>query len=519
MKKIIGIFISLFFIASITQACDGDNAEEKVLSQKIDPVEQLEVSSSNKEKELVVSFVRKAYVKDLQIEIAYRRIDIEGTQKWNIILLNGNDVEYKNGANYLLQVPSEGTYEITVTLVGTDGSRSESLSQESITFEYAQMRMFDCAHALMTKVIEYYYHKGPRTCWQTWYPKQDGYWDGDALVWGQGSGLSAFVAMREASFGTGQKRYYESLDNDMFNGINEFWKTDHGRTAYSVYPAAGNERFYDDNVWIGLDMAEWYIITGDSRYLNRAKEVWDYLAQYGWDNTCGGGVHWQELNNPSKSKNTCSTAPTGVLSCILYQLTNEQIYLNKAKECFSWLQTYMYDSSDHLYYDNASPKDNDPTQVGNIEMNKYSYNSGQPLQLACLLYKITQEDSYLNLAKEIADACYKKWFKQFHSDILQRDFKILSPGHAWFNTIMCRGFFELYSIDKNPLYLEDIHSTMLHAWFGKAHHSNGLINNEDLSGLSGNTPAEDGGNKWQILHQGALVELYARLATFEKKQN
>lgn len=161
----------------------------------------------------------------------------------------------------------------------------------------------------------------------------------------------------------------------------------------------------------------------------------------------------------------------------------------------------------------------DPTQVGNIEKNKYSYNSGQPLQLACLLYKITQENSYLNLAKQIAEACHNKWFKQFHSDILKRDFKVLSPGHAWFNTIMCRGFFELYSIDKNSLYLEDIHSTMLHAWFGKAHHNNGLINNEDLSGLSGDIPTEDGGNKWQILHQGALVELYARLAVWEKKQN
>lgn len=171
-----------------------------------------------------------------------------------------------------------------------------------------------------------------------------------------------------------------------------------------------------------------------------------------------------------------------------------------------------------MYYDNASPKDDDPTQVGNIEKNKYSYNSGQPLQLACLLYKITQENSYLNLAKQIAEACHNKWFKQFHSDILKRDFKVLSPGHAWFNTIMCRGFFELYSIDKNSLYLEDIHSTMLHAWFGKAHHNNGLINNEDLSGLSGDIPTEDGGNKWQILHQGALVELYARLAVWEKNR-
>ncbi len=69
----------------------------------------------------------------------------------------------------------------------------------------------------------------------------------------------------------------------MFSGIQAFWIADRGRTAYSVYPAAGNERFYDDNVWIGLDMAEWYIITRDKRYLTQAEAVWNYLAQYGWD--------------------------------------------------------------------------------------------------------------------------------------------------------------------------------------------------------------------------------------------
>lgn len=87
--------------------------------------------NTNREKELVVNFVRKTYVKDLQIEIAYRRIDTGKTQEWSIVLLNGNDVKYKNGANYLLQVPSEGTYEVAVTLVGVNGLRSESKSQEA----------------------------------------------------------------------------------------------------------------------------------------------------------------------------------------------------------------------------------------------------------------------------------------------------------------------------------------------------------------------------------------------------
>ena len=42
--------------------------------------------------------------------------------------------------------------------------------------------------------------KSSRSCWRGNYPYDGkGYWDGDALVWGQGGGLSAFVAMRDAT--------------------------------------------------------------------------------------------------------------------------------------------------------------------------------------------------------------------------------------------------------------------------------------------------------------------------------
>ena len=82
--------------------------------------------------------------------------------------------------------------------------------------------------------------------------------------------------------------------------------------------------------------------------------------------------------------------------------------MDKAIECFNWLQTYMRDPNDNLYYDNASPNPENPTQIGRMETNKYSYNSGQPLQLACLLYKITEDGSYLTTARQIAKACHKK---------------------------------------------------------------------------------------------------------------
>lgn len=274
--------------------------------------------------------------------------------------------------------------------------------------------------------------------------------------------------------------------------------------------AAGNERFYDDNVWIGLDMVDWYMETKEMRYLTQAKVVWRYLIDHGWDETCGGGVHWKELNEHTTSKHSCSTGPTAVMGCKMYQATQEQEYLDWAIKCYDYMLDVLQDKSDHLFYDNVRPNKDDPNLPGDLEKNKYSYNSGQPLQAACLLYKITGEQKYLDEAYAIAESCHKKWFMPYRSKELNLTFNILAPGHAWFNTIMCRGFFELYSIDNDRKYIDDIEKSMIHAWSSSCHQGNNLLNDDDLRGGTTKT-------SWEILHQGALVELYARLAVLERE--
>lgn len=52
-----------------------------------------------------------------------------------------------------MQVPAEGTYEVAITLIGANELRSESKSQIASTFEYVKTSMFDCAHSMMTYVI------------------------------------------------------------------------------------------------------------------------------------------------------------------------------------------------------------------------------------------------------------------------------------------------------------------------------------------------------------------------------
>lgn len=508
-----------------TVSCSDDDEPAVSAVATLKAVSNLTVESTMQEDELKVKFQNSSYLQTSHIQIAYREVE-ENTQsstdasgEWKTVSLDGSD--YALVVEYLLNVPKAGTYEVAVTLFGKSGERSETVSAVADTYNpdkiIAETSMLDCADKQMTNLFDKYFNKSSRTIWQTWYPNvmsgNGVYWDGDALVWGQGAALSAFIAVRYATEDISRGAFYSGYDDRIFNGIQGFWCYDdrNGVTAYSCYPAGGNDRFYDDNVWIGLDMAEWYKLTGNVRYLDQAKAVWNYLTEYGWDETCHGGVYWKELPVGSVSKNTCSTAPTGVLSCKLYEITKDPVYLEWGKKVYDWLMAYVQDPADHLFWDNVSPAENNPMEIGRIEKNKYAYNAGQPLQLACMLYKFTGEQAYLDKAQEIALACYNQWFINYHSTVLNKDFRILSPDDAWFHAVMSRGFFELYSIDNDPKYLNDLRYTMLEAWYGEARQPNGLINDNDLSGRG------DPKTQWEIRQQAALIEMMARLAVWENE--
>ena len=86
MKRLNIIFISLLAMVCTVLSCSDDSVEDKDI-QKIDPVGQLEVYKTSREKEILVKFIRTNYVKDIQIEIAYRRIDTGKTQVWRKLLI------------------------------------------------------------------------------------------------------------------------------------------------------------------------------------------------------------------------------------------------------------------------------------------------------------------------------------------------------------------------------------------------------------------------------------------------
>ncbi len=315
-----------------------------------------------------------------------------------------------------------------------------------------------------------------------------------SYLWPYSGTLSATTALYEIAK---EKKYAAILEEKVFPGLEEYFDTKRTPHAYASYvnSAPQSDRFYDDNIWIGLDFTDLYLLTKDNYYLEKAKSIWKFIES-GTDNKLGGGIYWCEQKK--NSKNTCSNAPGAVYALKLFEATADSSYFHQGKNLYHWTKENLQDSSDFLYYDNINLS-------GKIKNWKFPYNSGQMLQAASLLYKLTGKKVYLDDARNIAQSAYSHFFTDFTTN-KGKTFKILRNEDNWFICIMLRGYIELYNIDKNALYINAFRENLNFAW-ENMRENNGLFN-KDWTGKTKND------FKW-LLTQAAMAEMYARMAALK----
>lgn len=315
-----------------------------------------------------------------------------------------------------------------------------------------------------------------------------------SYLWPYSGTFSAVNALFEA---TGDASYKSLLDNKVLVGLEEYFDTRRAPEAYASYinSAAQSDRFYDDNVWLGIDFTDVYMLTKEPDYLQKAQLIWKFVES-GTDSNLGGGIYWCEQKK--ESKNTCSNAPGSVFALKLFKATNDSAYFAKAKQLYEWTKANLQDSTDYLYFDNIALD-------GKIGKAKFAYNSGQMMQSAALLYRLTGNKNYLTDAQNIAQACHNYFFMDYATEH-GSTIKLLKKGDIWFTAVMLRGFIELYGADGNRVYLDSFNQSLDHAW-QYARDEKGLFNTD----LSGSTHDN---RKW-LLTQAAMVEMYARLAAIK----
>lgn len=309
-----------------------------------------------------------------------------------------------------------------------------------------------------------------------------------SYLWPFSGTLSAAAAIMESD-----PAYEKVLKTKVLPGLEKYRDIKRSPVAYASYinTAAPSDRFYDDNVWLGIDFTDLYMTTGDRKYLEKAEEIWKFIES-GIDNRLEGGIYWCEQKK--HSKNACSNAPGAVFAAKLYLATENQDYLDMAKGLYLWTKEKLLDTEDWLYMDNINMR-------GEVNRTKYAYNSGQMVQAGALLYRITGKMEYIEDARKTAKACHEYFFEPFTGKD-GKEFRILKKDNIWFHAVMVRGLIELYHMDGNAEYVNDVKKTLDHAW-EVSKTTQGLFPT-DLSG-------ERKDRKFWLLTQAAMAEMFARM--------
>ncbi len=315
-----------------------------------------------------------------------------------------------------------------------------------------------------------------------------------AYLWPTSGMFSAVNALLRA---TGDAHYKEMLEELVLPGLQCYYDTLRAPYCYQSYltRVGLSDRFYDDNIWLGIDFLESYELTGNVSYLNSAEQIWEFVES-GRDSVLMDGIYWCEQKK--SSKNACSNAPASVLALKLYRVTRNEVYLKAGKDLYHWTKNNLQDTDDYLYFDNMKLD-------GRIGKAKYAYNSGQMLQAAALLYQLTGEPQYMDDIQKLSEACSTYFFEEPTRNF---DFRRIKNGNVWFVAIMLRGFEEAYIVNDDSRYLKDFIQTLDYMWKHNANDNHLFEDDQFVDTVT------DKGYKW-LLTQAALIEMYARLSTIK----
>lgn len=154
--------------------------------------------------------------------------------------------------------------------------------------------------------------------------------------------------------------------------------------------------YYDDMAWLGLSSLRAYQATGESRYLEVTRTLWEELKG-GWNDRQGGGIAWRR-SQPGY-KNTPSNAPSVILAVRLHRELGDPEYRDWARRIYSWLNGHLVDQSTGLVWDGVNRQGN-----GEIDRNWiFTYNQGTYIGAAHEMYRMTGEEQYLDDAVRTAN--------------------------------------------------------------------------------------------------------------------
>jgi predicted alpha-1,6-mannanase (GH76 family) len=212
---------------------------------------------------------------------------------------------------------------------------------------------------------------------QRWYDPSTGLWHGTGW-WNAANALTAVIGYTKLTGDDG----YTAVIGTTFTA------------AQRRHPGFINS-FYDDNGWWALAWVAAYDVTRDRRYLDAARAIFARNTA-GWDDTCRGGLWWNQARG---YKNAITTELFVTLAALLHQRTQSgTVYRTWALRAWDWFAAAGLIGASGLVNDglSASCQNNGGTP--------WTYNQGVILGGLGALFDITGDSGYLEQGEAIANA-------------------------------------------------------------------------------------------------------------------
>ena len=326
---------------------------------------------------------------------------------------------------------ADTTEQLTANGIPVDKLAKVSKIPEEMDFKGEALK-------LMKLIIKDYYNEKTDTVLNA---------DGNAItLWAVGSFLEAVTSTYKAFPEDEQiKDVYTGLLDKALRRFRVKY-TDNGYSGAKVngvlpcyYNAsAGNtgDYYYDDDLWIAIQLIEAYHLLGNKKYLTQAQEILEFVW-LGWgiwdgaDKYDNGGHPWKVGTGPT----TCSNAPAAYAYAIFSLATDDEAlkteYFNRAVKTYDWVRKFLM--SGNRYKDSF---DNDWSG---------SYNNGLMIAAGSVLYSITGDTAYRSQARATAQTASTYNMKvengkyRFQNDI----------DNPWMSSWLLKGWVEYYKIDSS----------------------------------------------------------------------
>jgi hypothetical protein len=244
----------------------------------------------------------------------------------------------------------------------------------------------------------------------------------------------------------------------------------------------GGAKYYDDNDWLGIELARIYKKTRNAGALGYAEGIVAFeIAGYSTDPTfaCPGGIPFSN-GAENTDRNTITTAPAAELGVQMYKITGNVAYLRFAETAYNWVRSCLLQPN-NLYADHIRTH-------GVIDTTFWSYNQGVMIGAGTLLYQATGNSGYLYQARQTAQAA-REYFTP------QR----LGEENPFFPSVYFRNILYLDSVTHDPPGPKLAQAYVDYAW-------QHLRLSDDL--FVAGSPASA-----QLLYQAAIVQIYALLSS------